>query len=152
MAEGLNFADGITSGTYTAAATGNPYPGEYLVGYNDNGSLGGTMFLGGFTADGYVSEFAPAMSGDLVITNHGDGTYTFSFEFLDDKGNTWDGEWTGSLSTTDYSEASAAAPERSAAKVLGSKITMEERIDAQKNLPLKVASRVFESNRAKAVR
>ena len=152
VAEGLNFADGITSGTYTAAATGNPYPGEYLVGYNDNGSLGGTMFLGGFTADGYVSEFAPAMSGDLVITNHGDGTYTFSFEFLDDKGNTWDGEWTGSLSTTDYSEASAAAPERSAAKVLGSKITMEERIDAQKNLPLKVASRAFESNRAKAVR
>ena len=152
VAEGLNFADGITSGTYTAAATGNPYPGEYLVGYNNNGSLGGTMFLGGFTADGYVSEFAPAMSGDLVITNHGDGTYTFSFEFLDDFGHTWDGEWTGSLSTTDYSGASAAAPERSAAKVLGSKITMEERIDAQKNLPLKVASRAFESNRAKAVR
>lgn len=34
------------------------------------------------------------------MENHGDGTYTLSFEFVDDKGYTWDGEWTGNLNMT----------------------------------------------------
>ena len=108
VAEGMDYEDGIPSGTYTVSPNGYPEPGQYLEGYLTSTSIGGTMFLGGFTADGYVSEFAPATSGDLVITNHGDGTYTFSFEFLDDKGNTWDGEWTGPMELQNRSAAPSA--------------------------------------------
>ena len=36
----------------------------------------------------------PPLEEDLHI----DGTCTFEFSFLDDKGNTWDGKWTGTLS------------------------------------------------------
>ena len=115
-AEGFDTSTGIPSGTYTASA-GNPAPGEYLPGYMDGNTLYGTVYVGDFTEDGYVQAFAPATSGDLVITNHGDGTYDISFSFLDDNGNTWDGQWSGpiSISTQSYSNsqrssAKSAAP------------------------------------------
>lgn len=98
-----NFADGIASGVYKAAAGAFPEEGEYLPGYADGNSLGGTMYVGGFDADGYVSEFAPAMSGDLAVTNNGDGTYAISFSFTDDRGNVVDGEWEGAMAVEDYS-------------------------------------------------
>ena len=73
----------------------------------DGNTLYGTVYVGDFTEDGYVQAFAPATSGDLVITNHGDGTYDISFSFLDDNGNTWDGQWSGpiSISTQSYSNS-----------------------------------------------
>lgn len=139
VVESLDFSDGIPSGTYTASPTQFPIPGEYLVGYYDNGSIGGTTFLGGFTEDGYVSEFGPATEGDLIITNHGDGTYTFEFSFLDDQGYTWDGNWTGSIAMTDYSSISAsAAPVRYNAKPQRGALTMEQRIDAASQNAFKV--------------
>lgn len=107
VGEGLDFAAGIPSGTYKAAASANYiYPNEYQVGYLSGSGLGGTMYLGGYTEAG-VTMFAPAMSGDLNIVNHGDGSYTFTFSFLDDKGFTWDGEWSGSIdfSNVSYSPA-----------------------------------------------
>lgn len=107
VGEGLDFAAGIPSGTYKAAASANYiYPNEYQVGYMSGSGLGGTMYLGGYTESG-VTSYAPATSGDLYIENHGDGTYTFSFSFLDDKGFTWDGEWTGRIdfSNSEYSPA-----------------------------------------------
>lgn len=107
VGEGLDFAAGIPSGTYKAAASANYIsPNEYQVGYMSGSGLGGTMYLGGYTESG-VTSYAPATSGDLYIENHGDGTYTFSFSFLDDKGFTWDGEWTGRIdfSNSEYSPA-----------------------------------------------
>lgn len=102
-----DFTNGISTGTYKASAsTSILNPGEYLPGYMGGSSLYGTMYVGGYTEDGYVTQFAPAMSGDLNITNHGDGTYTFVFAFVDDLGYTWDGEWTGELSVTDKSQSS----------------------------------------------
>ena len=54
--------------------------------------------MGDFNENGNPTSYAPAVSGDMNITNNGDGTYHIQFEFLDDKGNTWDGEWSGSFS------------------------------------------------------
>ena len=58
--------------------------------------------MGDFNENGNPTSYAPAVSGDLNITNNGDGTYHISFEFLDDKGNTWDGEWSGSFDESAY--------------------------------------------------
>lgn len=109
VVEGMSYSDGIPTGTYTAATSDYPYPGEYAQGYLSSGMLGGTIYLGGFDSQGYVTDYAPATSGDLNITNHGDGTYTISFKFIDDIGNTWDGEWTGELNMSD--ESSSYAPQ-----------------------------------------
>ena len=101
----IDITDGIPEGTYTAAP--NPYRGyewEYIPGYqNSYGSLYGTNYLE-FDADSYVG-MAPAISGDLRVTNYGDGIYCFQFSFLDDKHNTWSGVWEGYLSITDNSSA-----------------------------------------------
>lgn len=103
----LDFEEGIPTGTYTVAAAevnagirhGSIYPGEYLKGYYDQASsaLGGTIYLG--ITDGYIiNDVAPAIDGHMEITNHGDGTYTISLDFIDDHGNNWGGEWTGEIS------------------------------------------------------
>ena len=130
VSEGLDFGSGITSGTYKASAsTSTIYPGEYLTGYMDGSYLYGTNFVGGFSADGYVTQFAPATSGDFIITNHGDGTYTFEFEFIDDKNNTWDGTWTGTLELTD----AGYAPANSRANIpyrAQNEFTLEEKLNA----------------------
>lgn len=105
-----DFSAGIPSGTYKVSANGTPVPGEYLQGYMSGSDLGGTMYVGGFTAEGYVTSYAPATSGDMIITNNGDGTYNLEFAFVDDLGNTWDGEWTGAISLEDQSSAPSASP------------------------------------------
>lgn len=109
-----SFDGGITSGTYTAADNDYPAPGEYLRGMVcSDGGLGGTIYVGDFDSEGYVYAYAPAMSGNLDITNNGDGSYTLSFDFIDDRGYAWDGSWSGTISTADYSYYSASAMTRS---------------------------------------
>lgn len=104
VAEALGFEAGIPAGTYTAGADGTPEPaypaiGEYRQGFLQYGGvMGGTGYMGGFDEMQQPSLLAPAASGDLTITANNDGTYTLTFCFLDDIGNTWDGEWTGFIS------------------------------------------------------
>lgn len=100
----LDFESGIPSATYTVGSQ-TPEPGEYIPGYQNStgqGILSGTYYVGAWEG-GYISHCAPAVSGDLNITNHGDGTYDISFSFLDDLGHTWDGEWSGKLSIYNFS-------------------------------------------------
>ncbi|HIZ86658.1 MAG TPA: hypothetical protein IAC03_00635 [Candidatus Coprenecus pullistercoris] len=100
-----SISEGIATGTYKAAL-GFPSPGEYLTGTLDYwGSFIGTNFLENHDGTGFNS-YAPAVSGDLNITNNGNNNYTISFDFLDDKGNTWryEGEWTGTLPVSDKSQ------------------------------------------------
>ena len=91
-------AEGIPTGTYTAAESQDLAPWRYLKGAVVDGTLLGTAYMGDFNENGNPTSYAPAVSGDMNITNNGDGTYHIQFEFLDDKGNTWDGEWSGSFS------------------------------------------------------
>lgn len=122
VAEGLDFSAGIPTGTYTAASSYDPNPGEYAAGYMDGYYLTGVWYYG-YADDGagdvYISNMAPATSGDLNITNNGNDSYTISFEFLDDNGNTWDGTWEGTLALTDVSAGGySASSVRPAAKAV----------------------------------
>ena len=105
VSSSMDYNAGPSTGTYKAAIDPEaPKPGEYVPGYRTSGGMNlinGTYYTGAYE-DGYVSVAAPAVSGDLNITNHGDGTYTLSFAFDDGMGHTWDGEWTGSLGFMDW--------------------------------------------------
>ena len=94
VCEDLDFNSGITAGTYHASLDNTPAPGEYLTGSMSYSSLLGTVYMGDYV-DGYPESYAPATSGDLEIVRNQDGGYTFNFVFQDDKGNVWDGTWTG---------------------------------------------------------
>lgn len=94
VCEDLDFNSGITAGTYHASLDNTPAPGEYLTGSMSYSSLLGTVYMGDYV-DGYPESYAPATSGDLEIIRNQDGGYTFNFIFQDDKGNVWDGTWTG---------------------------------------------------------
>ena len=103
----------IPSGTYKAPEDiDNPKAGEFIAGYQSlagHGVLSGTRYVGSWD-NGYVGICAPAIDGELVVTNHGDGTYTFQFEFIDDRGNTWDGEWTGAVNVGNFDFDWGAVP------------------------------------------
>lgn len=112
----LDFAEGIPTGTYVPCTKSYFGPWEYMPGsISYGGNLSGTNYLSGFEEiEGAlgdeigVNEYAPATSGNLNITNHGDGTYTISFAFLDDREHTWDGEWTGTIDLTDWTVGTGA--------------------------------------------
>lgn len=107
ITEEVDFNAGLTSAVYTPSVDPvNPAPGEYVTGYLDGDYLMGTNYME--TLEGLIVGCAPAVSGNLSITNNGDDTYTISFAFTDDLGHVWDGEWTGVL---DFSNRSYA-PER----------------------------------------
>ena len=107
ITEEVDFNAGLASVVYTPSVDPvNPAPGEYVTGYLDGDYLMGTNYME--TLEGLIVGCAPAVSGDLSITNNGDDTYTISFAFTDDLGHVWDGEWTGVL---DFSNRSYA-PER----------------------------------------
>ncbi|HIZ87683.1 MAG TPA: hypothetical protein IAC03_05930 [Candidatus Coprenecus pullistercoris] len=125
-----SFADGIPTGKYRLASGVYPAPGEYAPGAQAaDGSLVGTMYFGDYDyMPGYgefVNAYAPAVSGDLQITDNGDGTYGIVFDFVDDKGNSWDGEWSGELEMRDASmvsygtDAQKVSRSRSSASVRG---------------------------------
>lgn len=112
ITEEVDFNAGLASAVYTPSVDPvNPAPGEYVTGYLDGDYLDGDYLMGTNymeTLEGLIVGCAPAVSGDLSITNNGDDTYTISFAFTDDLGHVWDGGWTGVL---DFSNRSYA-PER----------------------------------------
>ena len=138
VAESTSFEEGIPTGTYEAGASVTIlYPGEYMTGFMDGDYLFGTNYVGGFTSDGYVTEFAPAISGDLNIINNNDGTYIISFSFVDDLGNTWEGEWEGEMQLEDGS-GSYYAPKRSSVSILrNSSFNTVDKKEVMENLPIK---------------
>ena len=89
--------DGATLPTGTFIATTNIYAEEgYFPGKLSYGNPSGTVYHK-YENGSKTGEWAPATSGDLTITDNGDETHTFTFAFVDDKGNTWSGEWTGKV-------------------------------------------------------
>lgn len=98
------FNDDI-SGTYTAST--NNEAGTFMPGYVSGTNIMGTMYLGGFDANGYVTKLAPAMSGEVTISKNSDGSYTISFDCMDDAANPHNfyGTWTGKLNMVDQSSS-----------------------------------------------
>lgn len=78
-----------------------------MPGYVSGTSILGTMYLGGFDSNGYVTKLAPAMSGEVIITQNPDGTHTISFDCMDDavNPNNFYGSWTGTLNKVDMSSS-----------------------------------------------
>ena len=139
--EGLDYSAGIPTGTYTAAATQYPEPGEYLVGYENGGYLYGTWYLN-YVA-GELAGYAPAISGDLNITNNGDGTYELSFSHVDDLGYTWSGSWSGTIFTSDgtaegYSTSSVKAKPLPGISARRGAETVQQKIESLQENGLKV--------------
>ncbi len=115
VSSSMDYQAGVASGIYKVAEDpAAPKPGEYIPGTRSTtgmNTLSGTYYTGGYE-DGYVSIAAPAVGGDLEVTNHGDGTYTLKFAFDDGMGNVWDGEWTGEIGFMDWTWL-FGAPEKS---------------------------------------
>ena len=107
VVEGLDESE-IPSGTYEAAATEYPGPGEYLTGYVSGSYLYGTWYAG-YDAEGYIVSRAPATSGDITVVNNGDGTYDLTFNCDDGSGNIWSGSWSGVIETGSSSMYAASS-------------------------------------------
>ena len=58
--------------------------------------VSGTWYVGGFDGQSYTKQ-APAVDGEIRVTNNGDGTYEISFECIDDAEvpHTFSGSWSG---------------------------------------------------------
>ena len=106
MAEAGSLEAGIPTGTYNVMSVspddvkpvaGDVLPGEYFYGYLY------TWYKGDFDADGKPQSVAPAKGGTLNVTNHGDGTYTIEFSFVDDSPlqNEFSGSWTGAITVSE---------------------------------------------------
>ena len=126
---------GIPTGTYTAGNlnTGEFNAGEYIPGSFDGTYIYGTAYLE-YTSIG-ITGLAPAISGDLNITNNGDGTYEFSFEFVDDLGYTWDGTWSGAISVNDESGGYYAPSRTGSVKLTKQRLSNERKMEILKNVP-----------------
>lgn len=121
--ERLGYDAGIPSGTYTAGADDYPQPaypevGEYRRGFLDKGKPSGTVYVGDLDGFRNPREMAPATGGDLTVLANDDGTYTLNFSFLDDRGNVWDGEWTGNITLSKYAFAGDAPMKNTPAYVV----------------------------------
>lgn len=109
--DGGDSSAGIPSGTYTGSGESNPNPGEYLSGYLQLYEFFGSWYVG-TNEYGETVSYAPAVSGDLDITNNGDGTYVIEFGFSDGLGHTWSGNWSGAIGfDSGYSAASSLSQE-----------------------------------------
>lgn len=100
------YEPGIATGEYNVSAGGAGaylWPLEYLQGYIGSDGYHGTWYIRSSGNDGEITSQAPAISGPINITANGDGTYSISFSLIDDKGYTWSGEWSGSITTSDDS-------------------------------------------------
>lgn len=86
---------GIPTGTYTASK--GVEPGTFLPGeLSSSNMVSGTWYVGGFNGQSYTKQ-APAVSGEIRVTNNGDGTYVIEFECVDDAEvpHTFSGSWSG---------------------------------------------------------
>ena len=113
VVDGLNFEDGIPTGTYTASA--EPYPGEFVEGYIQSNYLMGTWYTLS-NASGSLIGYAPAMEGTIDIVNNGDGSYEMTFDCTDDLGYVWSGSWSGTLNASDESGSLYSTKSVSSAK------------------------------------
>lgn len=96
----------LPEGTFTANGTDN----YYITGsITDGRYLSGTMVLI-YELANQVTGFSLIQSGDITITKNDNGTYTISFDTINDKGNKTTGTWTGKLTYENDSSNATAEP------------------------------------------
>lgn len=102
--EDADIYNGIPSGTYKAATPSyGTEAGEFGIGFStylDYAHTSSTWYAkldeGGdlFDYSTYI-DMAPAISGNIIIDNKGNGEYKIEFECIDDAGYTFSGTWEG---------------------------------------------------------
>ena len=90
MGEGLAGTYTINRNTYLDGAL------QFLGGFNYYGYMMGTWFYNSPTGEN-LGDMAPLTDGTIEIVDNGDGTFTLSYELIDDadNANTVTGTWTG---------------------------------------------------------
>lgn len=98
------------SGVYTASH--NNEASTFIPGYVSGVNIMGTMYLGGFDQNGYVTKLAPAMKGRVEITANEDGTHTIAFDCYDDAEtpHNFRGSWTGPIRKVDQTVKGQSFP------------------------------------------
>lgn len=99
-----NFNESIPDGIFTAAMENQTArPGQFTQGgvSDRNGQLIGTVYVGGYVGGGMVAQVAPATEGTFTIKHLSEQTYTMKFDFVDDRGHKWKGEWSGKIPLAD---------------------------------------------------
>lgn len=101
-----NYNEPIPDGVFTAAPEDQTaLPGQFTQGALNlsNGQIVGTAFVGAYAGGGMVGQVAPATEGTFAINHLGDGRYRMEFDFVDDRGHRWNGEWEGVIMLQDAS-------------------------------------------------
>lgn len=99
-----NFNEPIPDGTFTAAPEEQTaLPGQFTQGAINlnSGQIVGTAFVGAYAGGGMVGKVAPATEGKFSIRHLSDGIYHLDFDFIDDRGHRWNGEWEGNIPLID---------------------------------------------------
>lgn len=99
-----NFNEPIPDGRFTAAPEDQTArPGQFTQGHLSlsNGQILGTAFVGAYAGGGMVGKVAPATEGEFFITHVANDVYRMEFDFIDDRGHRWNGEWEGRIPLTD---------------------------------------------------
>lgn len=97
------------AGTYTITSV--PYatgPYQFVFGYEDGGYMSGTWFFDSPDGSSY-GNMAPIVDGTIVCVDNGDGSYTFTFDFIDDAGYSITGSVTDTPFVTEGYSASATS-------------------------------------------
>lgn len=99
-----NYNEPIPDGRFTAAPEEQTArPGQFTRGRLNlnNGQILGTAFVGEYVGGGMVGKVAPATEGEFFITHVTNDVYRLEFDFIDDRGHRWNGEWEGRIPLTD---------------------------------------------------
>lgn len=97
------------AGTYTITSV--PYatgPYQFVFGYEDGGYMSGTWFFDSPDGGSY-GNMAPIVDGTIVCVDNGDGSYTFTFDLIDDAGYSITGSVTETPFVTEGYSASATS-------------------------------------------
>ncbi len=103
---------GLATGTYTGEYTA--YEGTYITGIVYSGYLYYSWYIS--LSDGAMAEpYSPFGTGEVTVTNNGDGTYTIDIDVMDDA-ETYSikGTWTGTPTIYDYSSYYSSSSVKSA--------------------------------------
>ncbi len=113
-------ASGLPSGYYNLLETLDTQSQYFIPGTMTSDGLAGTWYVGGLTADGQATKYAPAKAGSIYVMPRGEGKYMFVIDCYDkaEGGNYFGAMWNGSVTVVDESGSEASAPRALSAPVV----------------------------------
>ena len=105
-------ASGFPAGYYNPLETLDTQSQYFIPGTMTSDGLAGTWYVGGLTADGEATKYAPAKTGSIYVMPRGGDKYMFVIDCYDklEGGNNFSAMWNGSVTVVDESGSEASAP------------------------------------------